>query len=217
MSDSDQNNNSNPLLSVPVLVAIITGVFGVILAIITLLSRDTPAPLVEITAQAIQTAAASTAIAQQTSLASVITLTPTYTSLPTETPQPIATFTLTPDPLPTTTLVVVDTETPTLQSIDILIPTNTLTNTISPISLPNCDSIPSLPCVVKIPGEVGSIAQVHVTYSRKAPLRPAVARGSTVTVQRCYSELGITWYEIQYESNSGWIESRYIELNSSCP
>lgn len=94
MSNAEQ---SRGIRSPIVLAAVVTGVFGLLAVIVPLLSRETPERFIDLTADAIQTAAAATGAAIQTATVAAFTPTGTYT------PQPTATDSPTEAPKPTET------------------------------------------------------------------------------------------------------------------
>ncbi len=111
-------------------------------------------------------------------------------------------------------------------------PTPTATITVTPIytitpsaTIPVVVNTPTpiagvYPCdgtiVVSTSPGVG-LNKVHVIAQRSSPNRPPVSQGSTVSVLGTQRASGITWYQISYNNNQGWLEAEYITLSSSCP
>lgn len=63
----------------------------------------------------------------------------------------------------------------------------------------------------------GMMSSIHILPRENAPPRPPVPRGIEVIILRSTIELAVTWYEIEYEDNAGWVMERDIELDSNCP
>ncbi len=81
-------------------------------------------------------------------------------------------------------------------------------------------STPGYPCDGTIVVSTGSgvfLNQVYTIPQNNSPNRSPVAQGSTVTVLGTQLSEGVSWYQIQYDNNEGWIQSEYVTLSSGCP
>jgi hypothetical protein len=223
-----------------VLVAIVGAISAIVVAVAALAPNfipRTPDAFIQITAQAIQTSSAATTIAQQALVAAAFTATasPTFTATPTATNTTTETYT----PLPTTTNTPTDTPisptatntstdtplSPTATKTQIFIPSAT-TSEISATSAPTAatressSAVQSYPCAGEIPyGTGGMLNQVHAQASSRSPLQPPVQRGSKVTLLQSISDLGATWYQMQYNDKAyqGWIETEFVQPSNTCP
>ncbi|MEO1162271.1 MAG: TIR domain-containing protein [Chloroflexota bacterium] len=137
---------------------------------------------------------------------------------PTNTPTQEASSTSEPSDTPTT----VPSHTPT----DVLSATSTTTPSNTPVRVPSNTPVPSntlmpavasYPCDAEIPGIGGLLNQVHVLPSESSPARPPVQRGEDVIVLDDASDFGVTWYQIEYDDNTGWIPESYVTLSTNCP
>jgi uncharacterized protein YgiM (DUF1202 family) len=137
----------------------------------------------------------------------------------TNTPTQIPTKTFTPIIIPSETPTLTVTSSPTLTPsvTDTLIPSNTPLRppTSTPSNTPSPTVTPSQ-CLGTIPGAVGMINQVKVLPNTSSPARPPVQRGSTVIIVDRESDFGLTWYQIEYDGNIGWIIDEYVELLRDC-
>jgi len=228
MTSSNKPKSSNPLRDTTVIIAIITVLGTVLVAIIPLLFRDPPAAFVQLTAEAIQTISASTALAHQnTSTQLSITVTSvvniqsptvaetyTSTSIPTDTPMPTLTSsptdTLTETYTPTVTPT--DTNTPPLPTAtetpsysptwtNTPIPTPSATMTLHPsATLDTQIMLRQYPCIGTIVSS-GTSNQLNIVYARASNnLQPiaSVQRGAVVRILDDTLLTGRKWYQIEY-------------------
>ncbi len=157
MTDPQPSKNPNPLRDIGVIIAIIGGLFGFIgtlcTIIIPLLVREPPGAIVQVTAQALQTQGAFTAVALQMTLEAQFTETPTQTDLPTVVM--ISTDTLTVAPTstatdtPTLTLTPSDTPSATDSTMYTTIPSATSAPTLTRTVTLSCPAIENVPFVVE--------------------------------------------------------------------
>jgi type II secretory pathway pseudopilin PulG len=231
MANSSEGKNP-PYLQIALAVITLLGVIATALA--PQIFRDPPEALVQLTAQAIQTQGAFTAIAQQLTLAAQFTETPTHTESPTSaivvatdtsTLAPTLTDTDTPTPIPPTiTFTATHTVVPASRTP---LPTNTINPitepspaSLTPISAPTIESR-TYPCEGVITNPDSSASIINVIYleaSQSAQLGQSIRVGSTVTIQRTTLVSNEVWYLIYANGERlGWIAARYIRPSSDCP
>ena len=141
------------------------------------------------------------------------TAVPTHT--PTDTPSPTETETHTPVPsntpiTPTATLTAVPSDTPTTPPVASNTPIPQPTNTTITVASYPCDGTIEF-------GTGGMLSRVYILPNPNSPRRSPVQRGADVTITEQTRDVGTTWYKIEYNDDSGWIESRDIELEANCP
>lgn len=222
-------------------VAVITGVFGLWQGVFA--DNDTPTPT-EIAR--VETESLSEEDARATGAAqayqTVTALAPTNT--PTATPSESATTT--PTWTPTATLTVTSTNTPTqtstttptetVTSSPSPTPTTTPTGTFTPTSANTVtatnifdatttaavqSSVKQYPCSGTVTSS-GTSNQLYIVYVRASDtLQPiaSVSRGSSVTILGDTVETGRRWYQIKYGTQDarGWIWDSYIQPSTMCP
>ncbi|MBI1281791.1 MAG: TIR domain-containing protein [Anaerolineaceae bacterium] len=76
----------------------------------------------------------------------------------------------------------------------------------------------SYPCQATIVFTTGAMLnQVRVTPQKNAPTRQPVQQGAIVSVLSKQRNDSLDWYQITFDSNTGWIPSEYIILSDTCP
>ena len=214
-------------LSEGALVAIITGIFAVIVAVIGILPNLPP-----FAAQPTATIAATytdSPSPTDTTISPTDTPAPSNTPIPTVVIQPSTTATIVYD------LSVTQTEAILQRTADVIQQTNAamfaestqIAQTAAALAMPTRTNSPlpmqtptaPITCegtIVVSTGTDNSLNQVRSTPQRNAPPRPAVMQGATVTITAKQASNGEEWYQISYSSNRGWIPAEYVEPASNC-
>lgn len=90
-------------------------------------------------------------------------------------------------------------------------PTKTPVLTLT-IETPTLESL----CLGTIPGAGGMLNQVRIVPNPSSPSRTPIQRGSTVVILDTVEDFGITWYQIEYGNETGWISGEYVDVQSEC-
>lgn len=209
---------ARPAMSDTLKAAIITGIFGVIVAVVTIVPNLlpkaaetlTPSP----TTQAVivpSNTPPPTATPTATDAPSVTPLPPTPTPLPTETPVTLSsTLALANTAVPPTPIIVTATLMPSATSV--------------PFTATSTQSVKAYPCEANvviagsdaetIGGQVFSQPRTGAT-----PLSIWLTKDELLTILQSRENSGTLWYQIARPSGSllGWTTGRYLSLTSNCP